>query len=69
MTYYLVFVYDDVDPKIRGPFPSEELRDDHAVSIRREFGPDHGIYPLGIDGPGKPTIEAYSGGFFMEKGE
>jgi hypothetical protein len=69
MNYYLVFVHDDVDPEIRGPFPNEEIRDDYAIVLRKGFGKDHGIYPLNIDGPGKPTIETYSGEFFMEKEE
>jgi hypothetical protein len=64
MSYYLVFVHDDVDPEIRGPYPSEEVRDDKALNLRKEFGKAHGIYPFNIDGPGKPTIEAYSGKFF-----
>lgn len=69
MNYYLVFVYDDIDPDLIGPFPSKEMRDDKAIDIREEFGKNHGIYALDIDGPGKPFIEAYSGGFFMKQGE
>jgi hypothetical protein len=65
MRYYIVFVHDDIDPEVRGPYMSEELRDDVALALRKEFGKDHGIYPLNIDGPGKPSIEAYSGKFFM----
>ena len=66
MTYYLVFVYDDIDPGLIGPFPSEEMRDDKAIEIREEFGKDHGIYALDIDGPGKPRMDAYPGKFFMD---
>ena len=69
MRYYLVFVHDDIEPDLMGPFPSEELRDDKAIDIREEFGKDHGIYALDIDGPGKPTIAPYPGKFFMEQKE
>lgn len=61
MSYYIVFVYDDIDPEIRGPFPSKEMRDDAATMLRKDFGKDHGIYPLDIDNHGKPTIETYTG--------
>lgn len=64
MSYYLLFVEDDVNPEILGPYPSEELRDDHAFDLREDIGKNHGVYPLNIDGPGKPTIETYSGKFF-----
>ena len=65
MNHYLVFIYDDVDPMLVGPFPSKEMRDDKAIDMREELGKQHGIYSLDIDGPGKPTIDTYSGGFFM----
>lgn len=64
MNYYLVTIWDDLEPQLIGPFPSEEIRDDKALNLRKEFGKAHGIYPLDIDGPGKPTIETYSGKFF-----
>jgi len=37
--------------------------------LREEYGKNHGYYPLDIDGPGKPIIDAYSGGFFVEQEE
>jgi hypothetical protein len=67
MNYYLVFVHNDVDPEIKGPYPSEEIRDDTAIDLSEEFGKNHGIYPLDIDGPGKPSIEVYSGGFLWDR--
>lgn len=67
MNYYLLAVFDDVDPTLIGPFPNEDLRDDKAIEIREAFGKDHGIYALDIDGPGKPKIDAYPGKFFMEQ--
>lgn len=63
--YYIVFVHDDIDPEVRGPYLCEELRDDAARALRKEFGKDHGIYPLNVNGHGKPSIETYSGKFFM----
>ena len=69
MNYYLIFVYNDIDPDLTGPFPSEELRDDYARELRGGYGKNHGYYPLDINGPGKPKISTYSGGFFMEQEE
>lgn len=64
MKYYLVFVYDDVEPEIHGHFPSWPVRDEMAIELRDEYGKNHGIYSLDIDDSGKPKIAAYSGGFF-----
>jgi hypothetical protein len=41
------------------------MRDDKAIEIRVEFGKNHGVYALDIDGPGKPRIDSYPGKFFM----
>ena len=61
--YYLVIVWDDVEPELAGPFESEEDRDAHALSIRDKEGPEHGIYPLDLSDD-QPVIGAYPGAFF-----
>ena len=64
---YLVFVEGDVDPRLVGPFANGDERDKKARQLRRERGRDHGIYMLEVDPTsGVPSIDAYSGGFFME---
>lgn len=58
---FLLVVWDDVEPEILGPFPSEEARDEKARELRREAGPDHGIYPLSVNDEGTPLVGAYAG--------
>ncbi len=65
---YLVFVENDIEPETMGPYPDEDARDDAALELRRERGPDHGIFVLDIEpGAGVPAMAAYSGGFFTEE--
>jgi len=60
---YLVFVWSDVEPEIKGPFANEGARTRAARKLRRESGEEHGIYPLDIV-DGIPEIGSYSGRFF-----
>lgn len=64
--YYVLFVVNDIEPELHGPFGDPDERDDHARKLRREYGNDHGIFPLDIDDDGIPSTSAYSAGFFME---
>jgi len=67
---YLVFVENDIEPQIVGPFADEDARDDKARELRRERGRDHGIYMLDVDPLTRaPHIDAYCGAFFMEEDE
>lgn len=65
---YLVFVWGDLEPEMKGPFGTDEARDVEAKRLREEEGDQHGIYPLDIKG-GKLEIGTYSGAFFGEDGE
>lgn len=60
--HFLLVVWDDVEPEIMGPFPSEEARDEKARDLRHKEGPDHGIYPLSVTEEGMPLVGAYAGG-------
>ena len=65
---YLVFVEDDIEPRIVGPFADGDTRDKKARELRREHGQDHGIFMLNVTLiSGATTIDAYSGAFFMEE--
>ncbi len=64
--YYLVVVYNDIEPSLHGPFKSELWRDIEARRLRKSRGDEDGIYPMDIR-DGKPDIYTYSGGF-MQKG-
>ena len=67
MKYYLVFVEDDIEPTIIGPFTSGEYRDEIALNLRDKHGDEHGIFPLDIDYlKGRPIISSYPSSFFRE---
>lgn len=65
--FYVIFVWEDVDPTLYGPFPSKEKRDGYAKALRKKEGRDHGIYPLNVDDEGNLNIGSYTGIFFGEE--
>lgn len=67
--YYVIIIYQDIEPELIGPFPTEETRDEKARELKRQYGNEHGIFPMNIDAEGKPAVGAYSGGFFMDDEE
>ena len=64
--YYVLFVEGDVEPSLCGPYHNPKDRDEEAVRLKREHGDEHGIFMLDIDTIGRPSVDAYSGGFFQE---
>lgn len=47
---YLMVVWGDVQPELRGPFKSEQHRLEYARKIRRINGDSDGIYPINVSG-------------------
>lgn len=66
--YYVLFIYEDVEPQLYGPYDTTEDRDQKARELRVEEGEDHGIYMLDMDS-GLPEVNSYSGAFFEEDDE
>lgn len=62
MKYYVLFIYEDVEPQLRGPYASRRLRDEAAKKLRATEGEDHGIYKL--ETTGRCSVEPYRGDFF-----
>ena len=60
---YLIFVWGDVEPEIKGPFKDEDERNAEARRLRQTEGDENGIYPLDIV-DGKPVIWTYINAFF-----
>jgi hypothetical protein len=67
--YYVIIIYQDIEPELIGPFPTVEARDEKARELKRQYGNEHGIFPMNIDAEGKPAVGAYSCGFFMDDEE
>jgi hypothetical protein len=63
---YLIFIWGDVEPEARGPYPTDEARVKEARELRKEHGPEHGIYGADVLEDGKLNVWAYSGAFFDE---
>lgn len=65
--YYVLVVWEDVEPELFGPYLSEKDRDSKALDLKEEHGDDHGIYWLNAsDGLEPGEVGAYSGGFFID---
>lgn len=62
--YYVLIVWEDIEPELIGPFQTPEERNERARKLRAEHGPDHGVYP--VESAGVVTIDSYTGIFFEE---
>jgi hypothetical protein len=59
--HYLVVIWGDVEPQLRGPFKSDSTRLAAARKYRRDEGDDDGLYRLDIDAKGRPQIGVFTG--------
>lgn len=48
MDYYLIFLWNLVDPQIVGPFKTAEERDEEAIKYQKEHGDTHGYFTLDV---------------------
>lgn len=64
---YLLFVWGDIEPELKGPFSSVTKRNKAARQFRKKEGREHGIFMLGIEPSGKPWVGGYSGAFFGDE--
>lgn len=60
MKPYLLIVWNDIEPEIKGPFADEDERVNFAKGFR-ETDPekDHGLYK--VDASGRVEIDTFSG--------
>jgi hypothetical protein len=60
--FYLLHIYGDVEPRLKGPYKSAKLRDRAAKRIRHMDGDlRDGIYRLNVV-KGKPEVQSFTGG-------
>jgi hypothetical protein len=64
--HYLIFVWGDTTPSIKGPFDNIGERDNKAKELFKENGIEHGYFCLDITAEGKPEVSAYSNEFFED---
>lgn len=62
MKYYLLILWNDVEPELFGPFDTHEDRDTKAHEMRRKHGNENGYYRLQSES--NIEVDCYSGGEF-----
>lgn len=70
--FYFVHIQSLVEPLLKGPFDSEDRRDDEAKEYRRtseDYEDCDVIFWMDVNENGVPEIGSYSGAFFDEDGE
>ena len=66
MDYYLLFIWNDVEPKLLGPFKDAKTRDKKAKKLGNDFGTTCGYFPIEVTKGSKIKIGCYSGAFFED---
>ena len=65
MKYYLLFIEDDIEPVLHGPYPAQTEQLIAAKQLRNTHGIEAGgIFPLNIDEQSIPSVYSFSGAFF-----
>jgi hypothetical protein len=66
MKLYLLQIWGDIEPVLRGPYKTEALRDKAAKRYRKaDPEKNNGLFPLDVPGNKRPTVHTYSGEFFQ----
>jgi hypothetical protein len=58
---YLLVIFGDVEPCLKGPYKTDEDRLEVARRIRQVSDKD-GVFRLNTDSKGKPVVGPFSGG-------
>ena len=64
--YYILFIYENVEPELIGPYVSANERDEEAKEKRYQEGEEHGVFKLSVDLDFDVEVSTYPGGFFDE---
>jgi hypothetical protein len=58
MKAYLLILWGDCEPEMRGPFATPDQRDTIAREVRREYGAGHGLFRIdvGLDGTYEASV-------------
>jgi hypothetical protein len=65
-TYYLLVIEGGVEPFLRGPYQTEDERDNAAKQVRRSCDEDDGLFYADIDETALLNVSAYTAAFFWE---
>jgi len=64
MKFYLLFIWNDIEPDLLGPFETIEERNEKAKELYEENGNECGYFPIESDS--KIFVSSYSCAFFKE---
>jgi hypothetical protein len=58
MKAYLLILWGDCEPEMRGPFATPDQRDTVAREVRHEYGTGHGLFRIdvGVDGTHEASV-------------
>jgi hypothetical protein len=66
--YYLLVIWNDVEPELLGPYDTVEAMDTEAREIRKQDGEKrHGLFP--VEATGRVSIGGYSGAYLDSEEE
>ena len=66
MEYYVLFIWEGVDPAIYGPFQDIESRDNKAIELRERYGSECGYFPVQANKNSKIEIGSFTADFFED---
>ena len=68
MRYFVLFIYNDIEPHLHGPYDNEDERDVKARELKREHGNESGIFPMSVCHETEEVyVGWYEGGFFIDE--
>ncbi len=65
--YYFIEVEGAVEPVARGPFATEDQRDEAAKQIRDTQDEDDCLFWADVNEEGSLTVGSYMAGFFLDE--
>ncbi|MBI3596400.1 MAG: hypothetical protein HY203_04520 [Nitrospirae bacterium] len=65
--YYLIVVEQGVEAFARGPFKTDEQRNNEAKQIHQTQEEDDGLFWADVDKSGRLTVGPYVAGFFFQE--
>lgn len=61
MKAYLLILWGDCEPEMRGPFATPDQRDTVAREIRHEYGTGHGLFRIDVGPDGTYEASVFRG--------
>ena len=62
--YYLLFIYPNIVPQLKGPFETAELCDEKTKELRDNFGTTAEYFSIEVSNGEKINVDCYASSFF-----